>query len=380
MWPVNVHFFLDTPLTDSPKRGLSLRLDENATYEDIIQMLIQRQFLQPLNSQFYYTLFLTRASHYDHTLHAFLRAGQTLASIKLFMHVPELFCYISINRNYSEINASPLPRKEPSSSSLDWGDLVSKVFDKIAGGASIIALLDAVERRWRERSTTNDAHSYQVASRSSETDIVAIRLRMTHGPDHEFEEWLTEPDKLKHYIDVFNQPGTTILPLKVVFVQRNGTGLPVDVLKGTQNNPQLDELLSYLHIDETDKDVAKRKAKSWRIHFIFSQSVAGKPVPSNRELWATIYDLNITYEELIEFLIQKKHFLLPLDPPSRYMLSLKGIVNDELSFGPTTLKEGQTILNNIHNVHFADSSNYPNFHYECNISIEMETSPLPKEK
>jgi tetratricopeptide (TPR) repeat protein len=149
--------------------------------------------------------------------------------------------------------SSPPPRKEPSIASLDWGDLVSKVFDKIAGVASIIALLDAVERRWRERSTTNDAHPHQVASQSSETDIVAIRLRMTHGPDHQFEEWLTDPDKLKHYIDVFNQPSSTILPLKVVFVQRNGKELSVDVLKGTQNNPQLDELLSYLNTNSEQK-------------------------------------------------------------------------------------------------------------------------------
>jgi WD40 repeat protein len=152
-----------------------------------------------------------------------------------------------------ETKAPTPPKEKPSTTSFDWGDLVSKVFDKIAGVASIIALLDVVERRWRERSTTNDAHPHQVASQPSETDIVAIRLRMTHGPDHQFEEWLTDPDKLKHYIDVFNQPATTILPLKVVFVQRNGKELSVDVLKGTQNNPQLDELLSYLNTNSEQK-------------------------------------------------------------------------------------------------------------------------------
>jgi len=76
---------------------------------------------------------------------------------------------------------------------------------------------------------------------------------MAHGPDHQFEEWLTDLDRLKYYIDAFNQPSSTVLPLKAIFVQRNGKEIPVDVLKGTQNNPQLDELLSYLNINSEQK-------------------------------------------------------------------------------------------------------------------------------
>jgi hypothetical protein len=141
------------------------------------------------------------------------------------------------------------PKEQPSSEHIDWGDLACNVFDKIGGFASIIALLDAVERRWREMSTTNDAHLSQIGPQPSETDIARIRLRMTHGPDRELEEWLTEPVEVKKHIDTFNQPGTTTLPLKVVFVLKNGEEIPVDVLHGTHNNPLLDLMLSRLKIN-----------------------------------------------------------------------------------------------------------------------------------
>ena len=93
----------------------------------------------------------------------------------------------------------------------------------------------------------------QGTSQTSETDVVAIRLRMTHGPDHEFVEWLTDPDRLKTYIDAFNQPYSSIKPLQAIFVQRNDKVLPVDVVEDVQNNLPLNTLLSYLNIDPKQK-------------------------------------------------------------------------------------------------------------------------------
>jgi hypothetical protein len=201
-----------------------------------------------------------------------------------------------------------------------------------------------VAKQWSEKHGADTAGSPGSTSQISETDIVAIRLRMTHGNDPEFEEWLTDPARLKHYIDVFNQPSSSVQPLYAIFVQRNGKATKVDVSEGTHNNLQLDELLSYLPIDEAEKDRAKRKAKSWRTHFIFYRTVTGEPIPTNHEYWGAIYDLNITYEELIEFLVQKKPLLLPLDPPLRYTLTFKGMVDDKCYFGPSILREGQSVL------------------------------------
>lgn len=81
---------------------------------------------------------------------------------------------------------------------------------------------------------------------SKEPDIVAVHLKMTDGAEATFQEWLTDPDKLKQYINVFSQLDSSIKPLQAIFVTRNGKQIVVDVSSGEEQNTQLDELLSYL--------------------------------------------------------------------------------------------------------------------------------------
>jgi len=416
MRAVNVHFVLYDASTGAAVSKISLLVFENATYEDIIQMLIQRQVLRSLNSQLRYNLVLEIVGLKIRTIRwgqdgfrlpdpptrAILREGQTLASTELLEYFPEpkiegqevnglsiyqlklvpnLHCAI-----YVEKNASPLPRKEPSSVSPSLGEIINafltspavNIINLTASVVTITTALILIEKWWLKKHSTESASSQGRSSQPSETDIVAIHLRMTHGPDHEFEEWLTDTDRLKHYIDVFNEPSSSIQPLQAVFVQRNGKAIKVDVSEGTQNNLQLVELLNYLNIDETDKGRAKRKAVSWSTHFIFYRTMDHESVPTNHEYWGTIYDLTITYEELIEFLIEKKHLLLPLDPPLRYTLTFKGIGDDGPCFGPCVLKEGQTVLDALHTAYPVEGSQYAFSHYECDISIETETSPKEK--
>jgi hypothetical protein len=114
---------------------------------------------------------------------------------------------------------------------------------------ALIGTLTFIAKQWSKRHSTNRANPMEHTSQLSETDIVSVRLRMTHGDDPEFEEWLTDPDRLRHYIDVFNQPSSPIQPLYAIFVQRSGKEIKVDVSRGAQNNLQLDELLNYLNAD-----------------------------------------------------------------------------------------------------------------------------------
>jgi hypothetical protein len=59
------------------------------------------------------------------------------------------------------------------------------------------------------------------SSKSSASEIVAIRLLKTDGTQPKFDAWLTDPDRLKYYIGVFNQPSSSIKPLQVIFVLKN---------------------------------------------------------------------------------------------------------------------------------------------------------------
>ncbi len=65
------------------------------------------------------------------------------------------------------------------------------------------------------------------------------------------QQWLTEPDELKRFIDVFNQPSSQLKPTEVVFVLWNRDTIVVDVTEGAQENLQLDEMLRLLKIDES---------------------------------------------------------------------------------------------------------------------------------
>jgi len=387
-------------------------VEEDATPEEAIRELGQYRILPSLDDpRLHYNLVLQvitypTATREMHSVSGLItwQEGQTLASTRLisllsdseknnpsgweepFRSNPEgknlLYCAVSVG-----IRDVSRPEEKSSSVSPSLGETIltdltspgataAANFITIATGLiAFVGALNHVAKQWSKKRKPNSTNLPERASSSSETDIVTIRLRMTHGPDHEFEEWLTDPEQLKRYIDVFNKPSSSIQPLQAVFVQRNGKALKVDVSEGTQDNLQLNELLSYLHIDEFDKDPARRGAISGSTHFVFYRSVGHESVPTNHEYWGTLYDLTITYEEIMEFLIQKKYLHLPLDPPLRYALTFKGIVDDGPYLGPYVLKEGQTVLDALQNAHSVESSKYALSHYEGDISIETEASP-----
>jgi hypothetical protein len=249
--------------------------EESATYEEMVGDLIQEGRLLPLDDQrLRYNLVLQASEVFwssdipllprDLSKPVTLREGQTLESTNLThlvmdesvfkrstsqKRVSALFCAISVELlEDSQFKGEPTSTS-PNLGQITVGSVLGFLIGETANVASIISLLDSIERRWRERHTTRHNHPQQGTPNLTETDIVAIRLRMTHGPDHEFVEWITEPDRLKHYIDAFSQPSSSIKPLQAIFVQRNDKALHVDVSEGTQNNRPLDTLLSYLNID-----------------------------------------------------------------------------------------------------------------------------------
>lgn len=251
--------------------------DESTPYEEIVRTLIQQGRLLPLDDpRLHYNLVLqaieaswnSNSSLLPRILSkpVMLREGQTLASTQLTHLVMDesefdryylqkrinaLFCATSIKiRDFLSL------KNTSGSVASGWGEVMSTVKEIFvvtatvtATAMSIVGGLDVIERRWKEWRTIHHTPTIQGPSQATETDIVAIRLRMTHGPDHEFVEWLTDPDRLKHYIDAFNQSSSSLKPLQAIFVQRNDKALLVDVSDGVQNNLPLDVLLSYLNID-----------------------------------------------------------------------------------------------------------------------------------
>jgi hypothetical protein len=114
---------------------------------------------------------------------------------------------------------------------------------------TVIQALSALAKEWSKKHSSDSSIPQEGSPQPSGTDIIRITLRMTREDDHEFTEWLTDPKRLKEYIDAFNRPSSWIKPVYVTFVKRNRKKIKVYVTKGTQNNIELDTMLSYLHID-----------------------------------------------------------------------------------------------------------------------------------
>ena len=72
---------------------------------------------------------------------------------------------------------------------------------------------------------------------------------MDDGSHHSFQQWVTDPDALRTYIDAFSDPTSKVKPLQVLFRKREGRSLVVDVTEGGKDNRQLNVVLSYLDAD-----------------------------------------------------------------------------------------------------------------------------------
>ena len=144
-----------------------------------------------------------------------------------------LHCAISI-----EIQGTPPPGEEPRSKSpsSDEGiktflasptvgmiEFISGIVALAISPIAVVPLLSAVWRRWSKKRSTTDSSSLQISSsQSAEPDIVAIRLQMTDRTEAAFQEWLTNPAQLKHYIDEFQQPSPSAKPVQVAFALKSG--------------------------------------------------------------------------------------------------------------------------------------------------------------
>lgn len=153
----------------------------------------------------------------------------------------------------SEVKASTPPKKKLNNTSSNLDTTIStiaaiagNVLVYTASSATIIQTLIVVQDWWRKNHSTQSTNPNTISSLITDSNIVAIRLQMTDGTEAIFEEWLTDPDRLRHYIDVFHQPSASVKPLQVIFVLKQNKRIIVDVSEGAQQNIQLNEVLNYL--------------------------------------------------------------------------------------------------------------------------------------
>ncbi len=245
-------------------RALGGVVDPNSTtYEFIIDRLIRGEKLPPLDDpQFHYIMRLEARDTANRFLPVsasiILSKGQTLGSTHLFTTgINIVWCGIFLEK----VVSSPQEEK-PGGASPSLAETINAVLTSpevgiinlTASAVTIITALIIVAKRWEKTHQARKASPPQRFPQPEKTDIYAIRLRWTDGRQRDTpQKWLTEPDELKHFINVFQEPSSQLKPTEVVFVLWNREIYVVDVTKGTQGNLQLDEMLKRLKIDSEKK-------------------------------------------------------------------------------------------------------------------------------
>jgi len=258
----------------------SFSLKVNTTYEEIIDLLLKGHFLLPLDPPMRYKIVVFVCSPMRTGYHPIpnqrvsqgveLCEGQSFASISQaltstislnwlaihgFDYIPYVVeCEISI-----EVKAPPPPKKEANSTPPSLSETINailtspevEIINLAASGVTITTALIIIAKSWSKTHQMRKASPSQPFPQSGKTEIYAIRVRMTDGRERTMQQWLTEPDELKRFIDVFNQPSSQLKPTEVVFVLWNRDTIVVDVTEGTPGNLQLDEMLRLLKIDES---------------------------------------------------------------------------------------------------------------------------------
>jgi hypothetical protein len=271
--PIEVRFvFYRTRNKDKPPVWVrSYLLEASTTYEEIVNMLIKKGLLNTLNDpQLRYFLYLLvpaankqfrellrpNAGVYLYDKSAILEEGQTLESTNLIIPQMEyLICEITIVERATALKQEPISHP-PSLGEILNAILASPeigIINLVSSAVTITTALIIIAKSWKKTHQARQAELAQQFPQPSKTDIYAIRLRMTDGRERTLQKWLTEPDELKHFIDVFNQPSSQMKPTEVVFVLWNREIVVVDVTSGAQGNLQLDEMLKYLKIDPEEK-------------------------------------------------------------------------------------------------------------------------------
>jgi hypothetical protein len=122
-----------------------------------------------------------------------------------------------------------------------------------AGIATITQVVLMVVDLWSRRS--KEAKSKQIKEKEDKTkrpsskawdEVKEIRIEMSDRTWVQFNSWLTNPDTIRNYLDVFNLPSESPKPVRVVFVLKNGTKAQLIISSGPESKQHLDKFLKFL--------------------------------------------------------------------------------------------------------------------------------------
>lgn len=103
-------------------------------------------------------------------------------------------------------------------------------------------VIDMWSRKAKERSTGKTP----VDEKTAWNEVKSIRILMSDGNWVRFDSWLTDPNKLKSFLEVAQLPSISPRPLLVWFLLENGSRVQLAVSSDLVNNQQIENLINIL--------------------------------------------------------------------------------------------------------------------------------------
>ena len=123
-----------------------------------------------------------------------------------------------------------------------WPELLTIVASIASVAQVVLMVIDMWLRKTKERSTSKT----RVDERSAWNEVKCIRILMSDGNWVRFDSWLTNPNKLKSFLEVAQLPSNSPKPLLVWFLLENGSRVQLVVSSDPVQSQQIEDFINIL--------------------------------------------------------------------------------------------------------------------------------------
>ncbi len=204
---------------------LDAEVSDDLTSEQVIRALIDEKFISSIDDP-------TRSYMLSIKGRSTIAEGQTLASAGVV--------------SGSVIRVSVTQR----GGGAAWIEILAIAASLSSIAQVVLMVADLWSRKIKEKEATKDKQSASTGL----DEVKKIRIQMSDGTQVEFESWLTDPEKLKRFIQTFLSSSQSPKPLWVRFYLKNHTGATLYLSDTPESQRQLEELIQLLKLESKKKE------------------------------------------------------------------------------------------------------------------------------
>jgi hypothetical protein len=125
-----------------------------------------------------------------------------------------------------------------------WPELLTIVASIASVAQVVLMVIDMWSRKAKERSTSKA----RVDEKTAWNEVKSIRILMSDGNWVQFDSWLTDPNKLKSFLEVAQLPSNSPRPLLVWFLLENGSRVQLAISSDPIQSQQIEDFINILRL------------------------------------------------------------------------------------------------------------------------------------